>query len=126
MQPLDLSFMSPLQTFYAQEIEQLMRRNNDKSCDNSSSSRIIRMCLSQSCYSRDNSQWFQKAGIYPCNKNIFRHHDFLSGETGLNKNSASLTIGEDRLRMSKEFDAVPASAQILTPIREAVSALCLL
>jgi hypothetical protein len=38
---------------------------------------------------------FQTAALYPCNRNIFWQHNFLSDETGFNKNSASLTMRQD-------------------------------
>jgi len=38
---------------------------------------------------------FQIAALYPCNRNIFWQHNFLSDEASINKNSVPLTMNQE-------------------------------
>jgi hypothetical protein len=66
------------------------------------------------------------AGLYTCNWNIFRLHDFLSEETGFNKNSVFLTIDQDWSGRYKEFDPLPISVHIMTSTEQLIAAIWLL
>jgi hypothetical protein len=53
-----------------------------------------------------------------CNRNHFWQHDFSScDEAGPSKNSLHLTVDPDQHGMSKEFNAVSASPETITPIQ---------
>jgi hypothetical protein len=115
MHPLDLSFMSPLKTFYMPETEQWIQRNDGTVLTIYHPAKLFG-CADLTAAT---DYGFQIAALYPCNRNIFWQHNFLSDETGFNKNSASLTMNQDWPGTFKEFDPLPRSAQIMIPIPEA-------
>jgi hypothetical protein len=95
MQSLDLSFMAPLTTFYAQEIEEWIRRNNSRVMTIYQVAELFGSAYLGAATGGSAANVFHKAGPSPRDRNMFREHDILSDETGLNKNSAFLIIDKD-------------------------------
>jgi hypothetical protein len=60
---------------------------------------------------------FRKAGLYPCNRNIFRQNDFpFSDATEPSKDIPSLIVDPVRPGTSKEFYPVPVRAADIKPV----------
>ena len=119
MHPFDWSFMSPPKTFYMPESEHRIQRNDRRVVTIYHPAKLFGRAdlTATTAHSADND--FQIAALYPCNRNIFWQHNFLSNETGFNKNSASLTMNQDWPGTFKEYDPFPRSAHIMIPIPEA-------
>jgi hypothetical protein len=116
--------MSPVKKIYAHEMEHWIRRNDGKVVTvyqvvEFFGSAYLRIATAESAVVGVKQRAFAR------NINIFRQQDLLSDDTSLTKNSASWTIDQNRPRMSKEFDPLLTSAQIMTPIRAAMLAFCL-
>jgi hypothetical protein len=59
----------------------------------------------------------RKAGIYPCDGNILRKHDFPSSDKAEpSKVSSSIIVDPDRTGTSKEYDPVPVRAADISPV----------
>ncbi|CAH1988994.1 unnamed protein product [Acanthoscelides obtectus] len=76
MQPLDVSFMSPLKTFYAQEIENWLRENQLSTVSPYAISSIFCKAYNRAATMETSCNGFRKTGLVPINRNIFRDSDF--------------------------------------------------
>jgi hypothetical protein len=65
MQPLDKAFMEPLQTLYCQEIEKHLGSNPGRVAT------VLRAATGEI-----GTIGFRATGFLPCDKNMFRPHDF--------------------------------------------------
>lgn len=81
MQPLDLSFMSPFKTYYAQEIETWLRNNADRGVVTIYQiGKLFGNAYKRAATAEIAAKGFEKAGLFPCNRHKFRPHDFLQTE----------------------------------------------
>ena len=71
MQPLDLSFMAPLSTYYSQEIEVWLRNNPGKVVTLYQISRLFGSVYLKTATPNNAIQGFSKSGIYPVNRYVF-------------------------------------------------------
>lgn len=76
IQPLDVGFMSPFKTYYAQEIETWLRANPGRTVSAYQISELVNKAYSKAATLEIATKAFEKTGICPFNKNIFRDHDF--------------------------------------------------
>jgi len=108
-----------MKTFYMPETEQWIQRNDGRVVTIYHPAKLFRRADVTAATAHSADYGFQIAALYPCNRNIFWQHNFLSDETGFDKNPASLTVHQDWPETFKEFDPLPRSAQIMIPIPEA-------
>jgi len=81
MQPLDKTFMGPLNTFYCQEIEKWLRSHPGRVVTVYQISEIFRNAYKRAATGEIVANEFRATGLFPCDKNIFRPYDFpLSSE----------------------------------------------
>ncbi|KAJ8956832.1 hypothetical protein NQ318_014246 [Aromia moschata] len=78
MQPLDISFMGPLKTYYAKEIENWLRNNPDRVVTVYQVGELFGRAYLRTATAEIAANGFRKPGLYPCNRNVFRAHDFFS------------------------------------------------
>jgi len=71
MQPLDKAFMGPLKTFYCKEI-----KNCSFQTSGASSSSAILQSIKRAATGEMAANGFRATSLFPCDKNIFRPHDF--------------------------------------------------
>jgi hypothetical protein len=117
MQPLVFSFMSSFKTYYAQEIEQWMRRNDGRVVTIYQVAELFGNTYLRAATAESAANGFRKAGLYPCNRNIFWQNDFpFSDATEPSKDIPSLIVDPVRPGTSKEFDPVPVRAADIKPV----------
>lgn len=81
MQPLDLSFMSPFKTYYAQEIETWLRNHADRGVVTIYQiGKLFGNAYKKAATAEIAAKGFEKAALFPCNRHKFRPHDFLDLE----------------------------------------------
>ncbi|KAJ8932380.1 hypothetical protein NQ318_004534 [Aromia moschata] len=77
MQPLVISFMGPLKTYYAKEIENWFCNNPDRVVTVYQVGELFGRAYLRTATAEIAAHGFRKPGLYPCNRNVFRAHDFL-------------------------------------------------
>jgi hypothetical protein len=76
MQPLDKAFMAPLKTFYCQETEKLLRSHPGRVVTVYQIGQLFGNAYKRAATGEIAANGFQEPGIFPCNKSIFKPHDF--------------------------------------------------
>lgn len=94
MQPLDVAFMGPLKTFYAQEIESWLRNNPGRVVTVYQISEILGKAYVRAATAEAAANGFRKTGLFPCNRQTFREHEFAVVEEQMNR-PASVTSAND-------------------------------
>ena len=81
LQPLDVSFMKPLSTFYTQEVEKWLRHNPGKVVTIYQVAELFGQAYIRAATSLTAVNGFRKTGIFPVNRDVFQDHDFAPAET---------------------------------------------
>lgn len=76
MQPLDVGFMKPLKTYYAQEISNWLRQNMGRVVTHFQVARLYGLAYQKAATMQNSINAFRKTGLIPCNRNIFSDIDF--------------------------------------------------
>lgn len=76
MQPLDVGFMAPFKTYYAQEIETWLRNNPGRTVPNTIICSLFGTAYERAATMEISVNSFRKTGLFPYNRNVFRDHDF--------------------------------------------------
>lgn len=80
LQPLDVSFMGPLNTFYVQAIERFLRNNPGRTVTQYQVSRLLGEAYMKAAVPLNAVNGFRKCGIEPLNENIFAEEEFAAAE----------------------------------------------
>jgi hypothetical protein len=89
LQPLDVSFMHPLKTYYAQGIEIWLKNHPNRVVTHYQIAGLFGKAYLKSATAAIAANGFRKTGLFPCNRQIFDEHDFLE-ETQRNIRSCLL------------------------------------
>lgn len=81
LQPLDVSFMFPLSTFYTQECELWLRNHPGRPITIRQVGRLFGNAYLKAATPKNALSGFEKTGIYPLNPNIFPDEAFAPSET---------------------------------------------
>ncbi|XP_018563147.1 uncharacterized protein LOC108904910 [Anoplophora glabripennis] len=76
MQPLDVAFMFPLKTYYAQEIENWLRENQLSTVSPYAVAGIFCKAYNRAATMEASCNGFRKTGLVPLNRHVFRDSDF--------------------------------------------------
>uniref|UniRef100_UPI00358F9432 tigger transposable element-derived protein 2-like n=1 Tax=Myxine glutinosa TaxID=7769 RepID=UPI00358F9432 len=87
IQPLDVSFMTPLSTYYTQEVERWLRQHLGRCVTVFQLASLFGTAYRKSATAENAANGFRKTGIFPVNRNIFQDHEFAPATvTDLNQN----------------------------------------
>lgn len=81
LQPLDVSFMAPLSTFYGQEVKTWLRANPGRVVTQFQIGSLLGLAYNRAATMQTAVSGFRKTGIYPLNRNVFDEIDFAPAET---------------------------------------------
>ena len=84
MQPLDIAFMKPFKTFYNQETEKWISRNEGRAVTQYEISELMGKAYIRAATMSNALSGFRAAGIYPFNDSVFTEADFLEEVDGPN------------------------------------------
>lgn len=99
LQPLDVSFMKPLMTYYDQELEKWLRNHPGRVVTTFQIAELFGNAYNRAATAQTALNGFRKTGIYPVNRHIFQPHEF----------AASLTTDQEEPATEP---AVPAASNI--------------
>jgi hypothetical protein len=77
LQPLDISFMQPLKTYYAQEIEIWLKSHPNRLVTHYQIAGLVGKAYLKSATAAIAANGFRKTSLFPCNRYIFHEHYFL-------------------------------------------------
>lgn len=109
MQPLDVSFMAPLTTFYTEQVEVWLRQNPGKCVTLSQIGSLFGQAYLQASTPLNAINGFRKTGTYPVNRTVFTDDMFVASlptEKPLNEPF------EDHGVVSEELPENPGPAEI--------------
>jgi hypothetical protein len=87
MQPLDVSFMKPLKTYYAQVTETWLVSNPSRVVASFVVCKLFGVACRRAATKEASINSFIKTGLFPCNRSIFQDHKFeCHGMTNLKTN----------------------------------------
>ena len=95
MQPLDVAFMGPLKTFYAQEIESWLRNNPGRVVTVYQISEILGKAYLRAATAEAAANGFRKTGLFPCYRHNFRQHEFAVVEEQMSRPPDVTSTNED-------------------------------
>nr|CAI5865938.1 unnamed protein product [Callosobruchus analis] len=78
MQPLDKALMSPLKTYYAQAIETWLRQHSGRVITHYQVGKLIGEAYNQAATVATAANGFRVTGLFPCDRNVFQPHEFIS------------------------------------------------
>lgn len=81
LQPLDVSFMAPLSTFYSQEVKSWLRNNPGKVVGQYQIAALFGLAYNKAATIQTAVSGFKKTGICPLDENVFSEVDFAPAET---------------------------------------------
>ncbi|CAH1969809.1 unnamed protein product [Acanthoscelides obtectus] len=81
LQPLDVSFMGPLSTFYSQEVKTWLRTNPGRVVTQFQVGRLFGQAYARAATVQTAVSGFSKTGIYPLSPQVFGEADFAAAET---------------------------------------------
>lgn len=81
LQPLDVSFMKPLSTFYGDEVKKWLRTNPGRVVTHFQVTSLFSNAFLRAATMLVAVNGFRKTGIWPVNPNVFRDYEYLASET---------------------------------------------
>ena len=91
MQPLDVGFMKPLKTYYAQEIETWLGNNPGRVVTPFVVCKLFGPAYRRAPIMEASVNSFIKTGLFPCNRHIFQDHEFACH--GMDESQGKCTDG---------------------------------
>lgn len=81
LQPLDVSFMAPLSTYYEQEVRKWMIANPGRAITIYQVAKLFTAAYTRAAIMKTAIKGFEKTGIHPCNRDIFPDHLYAPADT---------------------------------------------
>ncbi|XP_061714528.1 uncharacterized protein LOC133523039 [Cydia pomonella] len=96
LQPLDVSIMGPISTYYTQEVNMWLRNNPGRIVTQFQLARLFGSSYCKAATIQNAVSGYAKTGIFPTNRNVFSETDFAAAETtNINEELASSLPVED-------------------------------
>ena len=112
MQPLDVSFFKPLQTYYAQEQEKWLRTNREKKITTLQIAGLFNKAYLRAASAATACNGFEKTGIWPCNRDAFCESDFAPSA---NLDDFEVYMSTSQYRATPCEQESPSTIQAETP-----------
>lgn len=80
MQPLDVSFMAPLSTFYSQEVETFLRNNPGRVVTIYQIGKLFGKAYLRAATPNNAIHGFEKTGLFPVNRHVFTDDMFIAAD----------------------------------------------
>ncbi|CAH2101820.1 unnamed protein product [Euphydryas editha] len=81
LQPLDVSFMGPVNKYYIRPVEKYYRNNPGRAITVFQFSKLFGEAYSEAAQQSIAVSGFRKCGIEPLDRHVFKDHDFLPADT---------------------------------------------
>ena len=95
MQPLDVGFMKPVMTFYAQEVQNWLRCHPGRVVTTYQVGELFGAAYLRAATLHTAVKAFEKTGIYPINRNVFGDDDFAPSLTTERTQPTTVSPGEN-------------------------------
>jgi hypothetical protein len=120
MQPLDVGFMGPFKTYYAQEIETWLASNPGRVVTPLMVARLFGKAYTRAATMETSVNAFRKTGLVPCNRHIFRDHDFAIHSDAANEDRPTTSehppLGTPDTPGTSSGSAIEVSPEDVRPI----------
>lgn len=80
MQPLDVSFMKPLSTYYNAEVSKWLRNHPGRVVTTFQVAQLITPAFQKAATAQTAANGFRKTGLWPVNRDIFEDHEYAPSE----------------------------------------------
>ena len=80
MQPLDVSFMKPLSTYYNTEVTKWLRNHPGRTVSVFQLAQLLTPAFQKAATAQTAANGFRKTGLWPVNRDIFEDHEFAPSE----------------------------------------------
>lgn len=102
LQPLDVTFFKPLETFYIQEMQKWMRANPNASVSMFNVASILAPAYRRAATIENAASGFRSTGIWPVNRDIFGEHEFTAAE-----NLSAMEVAEEEAGQNETGKSTP-------------------
>ncbi|XP_055918616.1 uncharacterized protein LOC129950719 [Eupeodes corollae] len=103
LQPLDVTFMKPLSSYYGDEVKKWLRQHPGRTVTHYQVGQLFGRAYLRAATMLVAINGFQTTGIWPVNSNVFEDHDFLPCQT------TDMPNGEERLLLDETICVDPYS-----------------
>ena len=110
MQPLDVSFMKPLSTYYNAEVSKWLRNDPGRTVSTFQVAQLLTPAFQKAATALTAANGFRKTGLWPVNRDIFEDHEFAPSDRSYRPTAARATC---RIRFYR-----PTAARATCPISE--------
>lgn len=115
MQPLDVAFMKPFKTFYAQEIEMWLRGHMGRTVTIYQIGELFGKAYMKAANAQIAAKGFEKTGLYPLNRFVFGPQDYpLHCEQDARANETECAMDEHFVNNSGTSNATESSSAVHT------------
>lgn len=80
MQPLDVSFMKPLSTYYNSEVSKWLRNHPGRVVSTFHIAQLLTPAFQKAATTLTAANGFRKTGLWPVNRDVFEDHEFAPSE----------------------------------------------
>lgn len=95
LQPLDVAFMAPFKTFYADALEKFMRKKPGHVVTQYDIAELLNLAFIKACTTETAVSGFRKTGIVPLNPDIFTDEDFEPSEVTNQVVASEVVVGSE-------------------------------
>jgi len=122
IQPLDVSFMKPLSTYYNTEVTKWLRSHPGRTVSVFQIAQLLTPAFQKAATAQTAANGFRKTGLWPVNRDIFEDHEFAPSEITNRQLSESPAISSSEPSQepleSTPAQAVPGPQLIEQPLPE--------
>lgn len=80
IQPLDVSFMKPLSTYYNSEVTKWLRNHPGRTVSTFQVAQLLTPAFQKAATAQTAANGFRKTGLWPVNRDVFEEHEFAPSE----------------------------------------------